>query len=210
MFTLIKRELEDNYGTILVAFLLSGLSSSLIYLFTEAKEPNQGPLLYLSAFFGILILLLFCAIGVTQMYLDRQRKISSFLTMLAVSREKILIAKIITGVITIFITLLPLIIITVIIFSRIERDMGIVVNRASIGQFLKLAFLLSLACYFLGLQYGWSQRRFFPSMGSFGLSLILISLVLIKGLSMQTAILLIAVILCSLILAWHKFMSTEV
>ena len=91
MLALIKREIEDH----IVYFLgAAGFSASLIaiaihsaYALHDDKPPY---LISVYPVFVIISMLGFCSMGVTQMYTDRTRKISSFLSTLAATRRRIL------------------------------------------------------------------------------------------------------------------------
>ncbi len=117
MFALIKREIQDHIvyfiGAAVFAAIFIIMSVSLIHQY-DPKEPpvfsiGLGVPAFTIVIFGI------CAMGATQMYLDKTRKISALLSTLAVSRNRILLARIITGILAILTLLVPLTITAVIL-----------------------------------------------------------------------------------------------
>jgi hypothetical protein len=72
-----------------------------------------------------------------------------------------------------------------------------------------VAFLVSFACYCIGLHNGWDSGKVAPTLGSLFLTLIFIPLVIIKGISPQALVILLLFIAALLIRTWHKFMTTS-
>ena len=208
MLTLIRREIRDHivyfiatvvFSAILVAFLTVARYS--VDLFGSAiLDALSIPLL-------VVLALGFSAMGVTQMYLDRNRKISAFLSVLPVTRNRILTARIIAGLLAILIVLVPL----VIAVKVLERILAppIPVSSSHIAEILATVYLMAFACYCLGLLTGWTANKVAPTIGALGLNLVLVSLVFVKGFGPDINFLLVLVIVACLIRTWHKFISTS-
>jgi len=209
MFTLIKREIEDHIvyfiGAVIVAAILIALLLSLSTIYTF--ESKERPLLLVLAIPVILALVLgFSGMGVSQMYTDRNRKISAFLSSLPVTRGQILIARIIAGILAILIVLLPLTVTAKILWRLFAPPIPIFPGL--IFDLSVTAFLMAFACYCLGLQTGWTSSRITPTLGGLVLTCILVPLIVVKGFGLQIKIILIVFIIASLIRTWQKFKST--
>jgi len=208
MLTLIRREIRDHivyfiaavvFSAILVA-LLTATRYNLDWFGSVVFEALSVPLL-------VILALGFSAMGVTQMYLDRNRKISAFLSVLPVTRSRILTARIIAGLLAILIVLVPLSIAAVVL----ERILAppIPIFAGYITDILTTVFLMTFACYCLGLLTGWTANKIAPTFGALGLNLVLVSLVFVKGFGPDIQFLLVLVIVACLIRTWHKFISTS-
>lgn len=209
MYALINREIHDHAVFFIGAVILA---ASLIGLAVTALD-NQRPIE--AALFGsgggvialvILVPGLF-AMGSVQMYTDKTRKISAFVSTLPVSRSRILLAKICTGVLVILTALVPWAV-AVAILLQIKAPpvpMYWVIAR----DVLAGTFLIGFACYCIGLQVGWNSGKVAPALGGLGLTCILASLILIKGLAPEIMIMLSLFIAASLIRTWHKFTSSS-
>ena len=84
------------------------------------------------------------------MYLDKNRKISAFLSTLAVSRGRILLAKVITGILVILTLLVPLVVATVVLLRLYTPS---VLNFSGmVFEIFVAVFLMAFACYCIGFQ----------------------------------------------------------
>ena len=88
MFALIKREIRDHVIYIIAAASLSAIL--IIALTTIASQQGTridwDDLIAPVIPFAIIIMLGFCAMGVSQMYTDRNKRISAFVSTLPVTR----------------------------------------------------------------------------------------------------------------------------
>lgn len=209
MFALIKREIHDHVLYFIAAAALSVILiivlTSLAYHYDNRimRELQTEPVIP----FVVIIMLGFCAMGVSQMYTDRTRRISAFVSTLPVTRTQILLARIITGILTILILFVPLIV-TIVFLLRmfgppIPMYTGIVFDMST------LAFLMTFACYCIGLQTGWSSSKVTPTLGALVLTCILVPLILIKGFGWEIIAILVVLITALLIRTWQKFTSTS-
>jgi len=209
MFALIKREIEDSVVYFLGAVVLSAILISVLISIGYHHTPAGSPAVAIGVLLPVIIMGMLgpCAMGAAQMYTDKTRKISSFLSTLVVTRAQILIARIITGILSILTVLVPLIVTAVIllrIFAPPVPGYGVMVFEISIT-----IFLMGFACYCIGLQTGWNSNKIIPTMGGLVLTCTLVPLVLVKGFGLHIIVILSLLIIASLTRTWQKFMSTS-
>jgi len=210
MFALIKREIEDH-----IAYFIGAAAFSAVFIIMSISvihryQPRHGPPVF-SILLGVpavtIVIFGICAMGATQMYLDRTRKISALLSTLAVSRNRILLARIITGILAILILLVPLTIAAGILVRLFTPP--IPMYPGMVFEISVVVFLMAVACYCIGLQIGWNSNALTPSLGAIFLPCILVSLILIKGFGVHIVVILVLFIVASLIRTWHTFMKTS-
>ena len=210
MFTLIKREIEDHIAYFLGAAVSSAaliaISISLIYYYDPKKPPVFSIGLGIPSVL-IVIMVGLCGMGVTQMYTDRTRRISAFLSALPVTRGQILAAKIFTGILAILTLLVPLTV-TAVVLLRLFTP-SIPMYPGLIFDMFIVTFLMSFACYCLGLLTGWTSGKITPTLGGVALSFVLVPLILIKGFGLHIVVILLLFIIASLVLTRHNFTSTS-
>ncbi len=207
MFTLIKREIEDHLAYFIGAVILSAVLTALLastFYYYDAKERPVFVGLSIPAI--IVLVIGFAGMGVSQMYTDRNRKISTFLSALPVTRCRILVARIITGILAILVVLVPLTVTGTILWRLFAPPIPI--YPGLIFDIFITAFLMAFACYCLGLQTGWTSSRITPTLGGLVLTCILVPLILVKGFGLLIKIILVLFIIASLIRTWQKFKST--
>ncbi len=209
MFALIKREIQDH----IVYFIGAAAFSAIFILISISVIHNYDPR-YPEVFsigFGVpavtIAIIAFCAMGATQMYLDKTRKISALLSTLAVSRSRILLARIITGILAILTLLVPLTIAAGILLRLFSPP--IPMYPGMVFEISVVVFLMSFACYCIGLQTGWNSNPVTPSLGALFLTCIFVPLILIKGFGFHIVVILVLFIVASLIRTWHTFMTTS-
>jgi len=208
MFTLIKREIEDHIAYFIGAAVLSAVLIAL--LISAMYHPESGDMpVFIGLSIPVIVILIigFPAMGATQMYTDRTRKISTMLSTLPVSRRQILIARIITGILAILTLLLPLTITMVILFPLFMPP--IPMYPGLVREIFAAAFLMAFACYCLGLLAGWNSSKIIPTLGGLVLTCILLPLILVKGFGLYIVVILLLFIIASLVRTWHTFMSTS-
>ncbi len=207
MLALIKREIQDH-----ILYFIAAIISTVVWvaLLSVAAynlgDIESGILAALSMPTLIILVIVFSAMGVTQMYLDRNRRISAFLSVLPVTRSRILTARIITGLLAILIVLVPVTIAAGVLCHLLPP---VPIYGGVISEIATTVFLLLFACYCLGLLTGWTASKVTPTFGALGLNLILFTLVIIKGFGPEIRLLLVLVIAACLIRTWHKFVSTS-
>jgi hypothetical protein len=208
MFTLIKREIEDHIAYFLGAAILS---STLVVLSIWAAYnygPEEAPLYPIGLSIPVIVILVigFPAMGATQMYTDRTRKVSAFLSALPVTRGRILVARIITGILAILTVLAPLTITSLVLWHLLVPPVPI--YPGLIFDMFVTALLMAFACYCLGLLTGWASNKVTPTLAGLALTFVLIPLIMVKGFGLHTTVILVLFIIASLIRIWQKFMST--
>lgn len=209
MFTLIKREIGDHLGFFLGATIATAI---LIVLLVSAifsyDPPHDIPVYAIGLLIPVIVVVVIGlpAMGASQMYTDRTRRVSAFLSGLPVTRSQILVARIVTGVLAILIILVPLT-----ITGAVVRQMllpPIPIYPGLIADMSVTAFLMAFACYCLGLQTGWTSSKLTPTLGALALTIVLVPLIGVKGFDMRIQAILILFIVASLVRTWQKFLST--
>ncbi|MFQ6036417.1 MAG: hypothetical protein ACE5NM_11325 [Sedimentisphaerales bacterium] len=209
MFTLIKREIEDHIAYFIGAIILSGILIALLTSAVYYDEPGERPVFIGLSIPAIVVLITgFASMGVSQMYIDRNRKVSTFLSGLPVTRGRILIARIITGILAILTVLLPLLVTGTILWRIFAPPIPI--YSGLIFDIFVVAFLMAFACYCIGLQTGWTSSKITPTLGGLVLTCILVPLIVVKGFGPHIKVILVLFIVASLIRTWQKFMSTAI
>ncbi|OHB75190.1 MAG: hypothetical protein A2Z25_03800 [Planctomycetes bacterium RBG_16_55_9] len=208
MFALIKREIRDHViyfiaAAALAAILIIALTS---FAVRHGTRIDWDDLIAPVIPFAIIIMLGFCAMGVSQMYTDRNRRISAFVSTLPVTRTHILLARILTGILIILILFIPLLIAIVILMRMFTPPIsmydGIVFDVSA------TILLMAFACYCIGLLTGWSSNKLTPTLGALALTCILMPLIVVKGFGWEIIVILGLFIAASLIRTWQTFTST--
>ncbi|MBC8472268.1 MAG: hypothetical protein H8D56_22630 [Planctomycetes bacterium] len=217
MFTLIKREIRDHIVYFIGAAVLSAIFIivSIFVINQIGSSQRSGYSDVDSGMFSVgvgvptvaIVIIGFCGLGTSQMYLDRTRKISAFLSTLAVSRGRILLARIITGILVILILLVPLTI-TAATLLRLYAP-PVLIYHGMVFEIFTVAFLMAFSCYCIGLQTGWNSGKVAPTLGGIALACIFIPLILIKGFGLQIVVILVLFIIASLIRIRHTFLTTS-
>ena len=210
MFALIKREIQDHIVYFIGAAIFSAIFIIMSISVINQYDPKDPPVFEI--LFGVpavtIVIFGICAMGATQMYLDKTRKISALLSTLAVSRSRILLARIIAGILAILTLLVPLTIAAVILMRFFTILIPIPMYPGMVFEISVTVYLMAFACYCIGLQTGWNSNPLTPSLGALFLTCIFVPLILIKGFGVHIVIILVLFIVASLLRTWHTFMST--
>jgi ABC-type transport system involved in multi-copper enzyme maturation permease subunit len=212
MLTLIKREIKDHnvyfLGAIILTAILLCLTVFAAYNLVYQYDHEEA-VTYIGLSLPVIVMLMigFSGMGISQMYTDRARKISAFLSTLPVSRSQILLARIVTGILAILIVVLPFVITSMVMEYLFAPPMP--VYSGMIFDIFTVIFLLGFACYCLGLMTGWTAGKIAPTLGCLGLTFILSSLILVKGFGPCTKGILVLIIVACLIRTWQKFITTS-
>jgi hypothetical protein len=203
MFTLIKREILDH-----VVYFIGAAVLAAILILISIPVVNQYESSRRSSYRGVdsgmftvgvgvpvvaIVIIGFCGLGAAQMYLDRTRKISAFLSTLAVSRSRILLARIITGILVILTLLVPLAIAAATLLRLYVPP--VLIYPGMVFEIFTAAFLMAFACYCIGLQTGWNSGRVAPTLGGIALTCIFVPLIIVKGFGLQIVVILVLFIL---------------
>lgn len=215
MLALIKREIEDKYVYFIIAAIIAAIFITKMIFHRVIMRCDYEPIGVPGGKWGmyevIIYLLIFwpfaaTAMGTMQMYSDRDKKISSFLSTLATTRKQILTAKLITGFLWILVIFVPIVITDVVLLRIYPR-----LVLPDIGFFVKClasVFLCYVACYAFGLQIGWTTKRVSTALGVILVTPLLILVIVIKGFSFQTIAILSLFTALSITRTWQKFMSS--
>jgi len=205
MLTLIKREIEDAIVLVLGAVIFTAIVItvwvSCVYRGMSVLNIGSWPT---AAFIFTIIC---CVMGIWQMRTDRTKKISSFLLTLPVTRRRILIARIITGFLVILLVLVPVTITAFVLLQRFGPPIPL--YKDFFLDIFVAAFLMSFACYCIGLHNGWSSGKVVSILGSLILTGLFLPLVIIKGIGPQALVIVSLFITALLIRTWQKFMATS-
>jgi hypothetical protein len=211
MFTLIIREIQDNWVFFVLVLILTCCFSFAVgwemYFINGMQLMPITVMLTINALCGLLI---FCGFGASQMYWDRMKRISSLLTTLPVTRNQIFTARVAAGLLAISIGFLPTVATIMVMSNLIEpssaNNPGPVYGLTA-GIWV-LLFLLCFAGYCIGLQTGWTSNKIIPTLGALLLSLILTGVIWIKGFELGAYLILVPFIACCLFLAWRTYSTT--
>lgn len=212
MLTLIKREIQDHLLMFIIAAAVTTIFTCIVVYNVVLAIPSSPPIwvpeimLYVLAWFTPFLLLVSAGLGATQMYSDRSKKISNFLITLATTRRRILAAKIIAGLLWILLAFMPLIAADIILLRLFPPMVPLdIIFPVKIVTTILLA---ALCCYTLGLQMGWQTNKRSAILGGTLIAPILLTVIIIKGFGVQTAIILLLFTVTMLIRTWQRFMST--
>jgi hypothetical protein len=203
MRALIVRELQDHvvYVVLLslvvamavVAAILTG-----IWGITEVSPVIVGATMPM-------LLVLFCTLGVSQMYTDRAHRISALLATSAATRSRIMAARVLAGVAIMLPALVALLItaLSVLYFDRTPLHL----YRGMIVEISVTAALASFAGYCVGLLAGWTLNRTMTTLSIFFGTVLVMLLVIVKGFWMPAAAILLLFSVAALIRVWCRFTS---
>lgn len=206
MLTLIKREIEDHIAYFAGAAIISTiLVIRLIYIgYNLDNDELLNTSFPTGYYYAIVIALGLCIMGKNQMSVDRNKKISAFLSTLPVSRSRILAARIIAGLLTILIALVPPAITAQFLLNTFKPPYPVYPYFTI--EILSSLFLTTFAIYCIGLMSGFSTNKLAAVIGII-LSLVFLTLIFIKGCSLQSSVIPLLFIAASLIYTWKKFMK---
>ena len=207
MFTLIKREIEDNFAYFLAAALFAAM---LVFsAFTLARDyfgqDTETFAVLLPLLLSPIIAIGFMTMGASQMINDKNRKVSAFLSTLPVTRTQVLLARVTTGALAIGVLLLPLLVTTTILFRLYVSPY--VLPHHYIIEIFTTVFLVAFASYCIGLQIGLTTTKAARVLSIFILPALVMSLFFIKGFALNIIVLLLLLIAASLVRTWQKFLS---
>lgn len=209
ILTLIKREIYDNIAYFVGAFVLSMILVICIISAAYHSSDESAPMFAIVLSIPVIVILIigFTSMGVSQMYIDRNRKISAFLLTLPVTRGRILTARIVTGILAILTLLLPLIITIIILYGLLLPPVPFL--KDILFDVYTTIILAALACYCIGLQTGWMTGKILPPLVGFVLTFVFASIIIIKGFGPEIQLLLISFVIASFICIRQKFIKTS-
>ena len=206
MLTLIRREFHDHLIYPLGSCTVSALAVAvMIYASFSGAQPLAAiifpSLLLLISFVG------FSGLGTAQMYGDRANRISALLSTLAVTRHRILTARILVGILTVLLATVPVFVTAAILLRMFVPPPDF--YRPMVVEISLTAILLGIACYSVGLLVGWTTSRAWLFVGNLLLLALSASLIAVKGFGPEAMLLLVIFIAAVLGCTWHKFTSAS-
>jgi len=205
MLRLIARELYDHSVYIGVCCVLGAIAvivliCMIVYGIFEAGVP-------LACFMMGLLFLGYGVLGVAQMCADRANRVSTLLSTQAVTRSRILAARVLAGIATVLVTLVPVLVATIMLLRLNEVPLGL--YSRMIRDISIMLALIGLACHGMGLLIGWTNSKSSLIVGFVCLMLLLASLVVAKGFGPSAMALLTLLIVAAWARVWHTFTSTS-
>ena len=211
MFRLIKREIQDSMMYFLLTLILTSIfifvDIFLAYYSSDTGEVaidinNSFTIFVISTFLFVIT-----AMGVSQMHSDRSKKISSFLSTLAVTRDKILIARVIAGILAILLFFIPQIAAISVVYNLFITP-TFAFDNMFIDVYI-IASLIAMSCYCIGLHIGWTSQRQIPLLAALPCAFVLITIMYIKGFGIQALFLLVLFIAAYLIRIRDNFITSS-
>ena len=207
MFALIKREIEDNIIFYLMFAILSLGASALMLgavFYGDFEDPGNRAFLFIPCLlFTFIGLLGVSALGSSQMYVDRTRKVSAFLSGLAVTRGRLFAAKITAGVIGILLMVAPIAIAAMMAVDKLA--IPIPVTWEVFREVTLVVFLVYLSGYSMGLVIGWATTKFNPGLLAIALTILFLPFVVVKGFGPEAAGWLVLFNGAVLTVSWRRF-----
>ena len=205
MLTLINRELQDHAVYLLTAALIGTLTAGIMIY--QAVWGLHESVFAFSALNALALLLVYCALGVAQMYTDRANRISSLLATLAVTRSQILTARVLFGLLTILLTLGPLVLTAVVVLHVFAPPLAF--YRQAVIEAGATVVLTAVACYCMGLLIGWTTRKAVLLLSVLLLLPLVVPIFVVKGFGPGAHVILLVLIVASLVRLWHKFAAVS-
>jgi hypothetical protein len=205
VLSLIRREISDNLGYVVGAGIVVALAVWLsVYAVLWEQEPDMVGVS--TAFLVPALLLGYYGLGASQMYGDRAHKVSTLLCTLAVTRNRILAARVLVGAGTVLATIVPLAVTAMVLLSA--SPLLAAYRGRLIGEIATTSALAGFACYCMGLLVGWTTSKVWLLVGGITLLTLTVSLVVVKGFGLEAMGVLLLLIVASLPVVWYRFVST--
>ncbi|MEN6576371.1 MAG: hypothetical protein ABFD90_08510 [Phycisphaerales bacterium] len=205
MLKLIAREICDHIAYFGACCVLSAIIVATLICMIVYEIVGTGVLI--ACMVAGLLFLGFGILGVGQMCGDRVNRVSTFLSTQAVTRNRILIARILAGVVTIVSTLVPALVLAIILLKLKKPPLEF--YSQMVWDISAVLLLGGVACHSLGLLVGWTGSKARLIAGFPCLMLLLPSLVAVKGFGPSTAVLLTLLIMVVWGWIWHTFTSAS-
>lgn len=207
MLALIKREIEDLAVYLLITSVLTVAMVIFLFSYTKYSGWGDGDILRTAGIFTGAAFLIFTTMGASQMYSDRLRGISTFLVTHAVGRRHVFAARLIVGFLF-HLVVYGSVTIAVLVLIRQLPPQTIVYQEYLIKRAIEI-FLLSFACYSMGLLVGFTSSKI-RSLGALVLIVLFLSLVIVKGFGAPTVVLASVVIMASLVRSWSNYKNAAI
>lgn len=207
MLALIIREIEDSPVYLLVTSVMAGAMIIFLFSYTKYSGWHGDQIISTSVIFSILSCLIFTAFGVSQMYSDKAKGISTFLVTHAVGRSHVFTARLIVGFL-IHLLYYGAVTIAILIVIHRKESPTVAFQKLIVNNAIDV-FLLSFACYSLGLSVSFTSNKI-KRLLALVLIVLFLSLIIIKGLGIQGTILTSVIILASLVRGWSNYKNSAI
>lgn len=211
MGTLILREFRDSKILIgAIAFVVIVLNLAVgwgiydnYYNNAVIRIPHEFfNIFYASLPLGLYFLL--AAFGVNQMQSDKSSKMSTFLCTLATTRKQIFVARVLAGLVVIGIFVAVTAIVQKMLFNWL--DFPVPINLTLLYKHYVVSTALLLACYTAGLLAGGRSNVIKSLVFAVIMSILLTSVVFLKGINYQSAAVLVVFSLVGIIKSFYKYL----
>lgn len=205
MVALIRREIYDHLVYVLACCFLSLLMVGIMisgYLWHMTQAVYGFPIMLTPVLF-----LGLGALGTAQMYTDRVNRVSALLSTLAVTRSRILAARVAVGVLALLVVLVPALVAALVLLTL--ADVPVAWYSRMIWEIPATVALAGFACYCVGLEVGWTTNKTWVVTGNLFLVSLVTSLVFSKGFGPDAMLLLLLFVTAMLVHTWHRFTSAS-
>ena len=155
MWSLIEREIRDNIVNMASLFIAGAMMVGIFLC--DYFWGLQGAVVGLPSVLLVVMLLGFAVLGTAQMYGDRANRISSLLsTALAVTRNRLFLARVLVGFAAVLVSLVPGIggALTLLRANALPMELF----RRPLAEISITIVLTGWVCYSVGLLVGWSAE----------------------------------------------------
>ncbi len=206
--TLVKREIIDHIAYFAGALVVTGLLSGLMISIAMGLDRDDREFIALGGLIPVTIVIVtgLCALGVNQMYGDRARNISAFLTARPTTRAQVFAARVAAGVVAILILLVPITVAGGVVLSFSAEEVP--VYRGMLPDMFLSIFLTCLACYSVGLYAGWNRGSLAPTLAVLPVVILVPLLLVIKGFGLDVMVILVLFTVACLTSTWCRFASS--
>jgi hypothetical protein len=202
---LVKREVEDHAIHYVLAVLLGGIASGIIYILYKMVDPDHGPifgqgmLIFSLGQLPCFMVLDAMSLARVQIAGDRRASVSAFICTLTPTRGQLLIAKWISGFIWMLLAVCPLLL--TLAFGVWPFEVYIPFGKTVVVGVI----VLQLTGYAMGQQLGFLEDKgLILVVGALFLCL-LASLLVIKGLAMPCYAILAVLTVALCVRSWWAF-----
>lgn len=201
MLTLIKRELYDQIAYVVLApFISLVIIGTMIYaVMLDIPDASFA----FGAFVMQGLLVIFCFLGAAQMYSDRANRVSALLATLAVTRSRILAARIVAGALVVVLALVPVAVVAVVLLHMLAPPLAF--HARMIVEISTTVTLLGFASYSVGLYIGWTSNKILLIAGNVLLLVLIAPLFLVKGFGAEAIAILLLLIGAMLLRTWTNY-----
>ncbi|MBN2131280.1 MAG: hypothetical protein JW741_17400 [Sedimentisphaerales bacterium] len=201
MLTLIKRELYDQIAYVVLTSLMSLIVIGIMIYTVMLDIPDAS--FAFGAFTMQGLLMLFCFLGAAQMYSDRANRVSPLLATLAVTRSRILAARVAAGALLVLSALIPVAVVAIVLVHLFAPPLAF--HARMIVEISTTVALLGFASYCVGLYMGWTSNKILLVAGCVLLLALIMPVFLIKGFGAEAIVILLLLIGALLVRTWTNY-----